>query len=78
MFYTYVLRSLKDKKLYIGFSEDLRKRFDEHSRGLVDATRDRRPLTLIYYEACENKQRAIERERYFKTGFGRRYLKDRI
>jgi putative endonuclease len=78
MFYTYILKSKKDDKLYIGFCENLKKRVIEHNNGFVNATKNRRPLILIYYEACENKVRALEREKYFKTGFGRRFLKKRI
>ena len=78
MFYTYVLKSEKDKKLYVGFSKDLRKRIDEHNNGLVPATKNRYPLVLIYYEACTDKKSALAREKYFKTGFGRRFLKNRL
>jgi putative endonuclease len=78
MFYTYVLKSEKDKKLYVGFSEDLRKRIGEHNNGLVPATKNRVPLILTYYEACMDKKSALAREKYFKTGFGRRFLKNRL
>ncbi len=78
MFYTYVLESTVDKKLYIGFTGNLKKRVSEHNQGQVMATKSRRPLILIYYEACLNEGKAIKREKYFKTGFGRRYLKERI
>jgi putative endonuclease len=78
MYYTYVLKSLKDQKLYIGYSADLKQRMREHNSGHVEATKNRRPLTLVYYEACLSEMRAVEREKYFKTGFGRRYLKSRI
>ena len=78
MYYTYVLRSLNDDKFYVGYTEDLRKRYNEHSRGLVDATKGRRLLELVYYEACKDKNKALERERYFKTGFGRRFLINRV
>ncbi|MFH1536701.1 MAG: GIY-YIG nuclease family protein [Patescibacteria group bacterium] len=78
MYYTYVLESQKDSKYYIGFTDDLNKRFDEHNKGLVPATKNRRPFKLVYYEACQNKEKAIKREKYFKTGFGRRFLKNRI
>lgn len=78
MFYTYVLKSKKDNKIYIGFTSDLKKRIGEHINGDVEAIRNRRPLELIYYEACKNKDKALEREKYFKTGFGRRFLKKRI
>jgi len=78
MFYTYVLKSLKDCKLYVGWTDDLKGRFAKHSDGKVFATKWRRPLKLIYYEACLSKEAAIAREKYFKTGFGRRFLKSRL
>ncbi|MDP3994181.1 MAG: GIY-YIG nuclease family protein [bacterium] len=78
MYYTYVLVSKKDEKQYIGWTDDLRHRVDQHNKGLVNATKNRRPLTLEYYEACRSKSKAIAREKYFKTGFGRRYLKNRF
>ena len=64
MYYTYVLQSEKDRKFYIGFTKDLRQRFKEHAKGLVESTKNRRPLKLIYYEAClsqedETKERNI-------------------
>jgi len=78
MFYTYVLMSKRDKEFYVGFTKDLKKRLDEHERGLVASTARKRPLRLIYYEACLNENDAITREKYFKTGFGRRFLRNRI
>lgn len=78
MNYTYVLKSEKDEKLYIGWTNDLKNRILEHSSGRVIATKDRRPLKLVYYEACLDKEKAIKREKFFKMGFGRRFLKSRI
>ncbi|MEK7593039.1 MAG: GIY-YIG nuclease family protein [Patescibacteria group bacterium] len=78
MFYTYVLQSSKDKELYIGYSADLRNRLNAHNSGVVEATRSRKPFTLVYYEACLDETKAIKREKYFKTGFGRRFLQSRI
>lgn len=78
MFYTYVLKSRIDNKLYIGSTNDLKKRIKEHFGGKVDSTKYRLPLELIYYEACLNKINAHKREKYFKTGYGRRFLKDRV
>ena len=78
MFYTYVLRSKKDGKVYVGWTIDLEKRLHNHKKGLVDATKNRLPLELIYYEACLAKEKAIAREKQLKTGFGRAYLKRRI
>ncbi len=77
-FYTYVLKSFKDDKLYIGFTDNLKNRILKHNKGLVESTKSRRPLELIYYEACLNEKNALKREKYFKTGFGRRFLKTRI
>ena len=78
MFYTYVLKSKKDHKLYVGWTGDIHERFQKHQNGEVESTKYRRPLTLVYYEACLSRERAIAREKYFKTGFGRRYLKERL
>ncbi len=77
MYFTYVLVSKKDSNLYIGFCIDLKKRMNEHNQGLVVSTKHRRPMELIYYEACKNKKDAIKREKVLKTGFGRVYLKKR-
>ncbi|RJQ24682.1 GIY-YIG nuclease family protein [Candidatus Parcubacteria bacterium] len=78
MFYTYVLKSKRDDKLYVGHSDNLKNRIQKHNKGLVKSTKDRRPLQLMYYEACLNESKSIKREQYFKTGFGRRFLKNRI
>jgi len=78
MYYVYVLRSRKDNQFYTGFAEDLKKRLDQHNKGYVEATRDRTPLDLIYYEACLSKYDAFKREKYLKTSYGKRYLKNRL
>ena len=78
MYYTYVLKSKKDEKFYIGFTENLKRRFEEHNKGLVASTRIRRYFILVYYEACLTEKDAVKREKYFKTGFGRRFLKNRL
>ena len=78
MFYVYVLQSKKDGKWYTGYADDLRKRFQEHNKGLVYATKKRRPFQIIYYEASRNEQDAKMREVYLKTGMGKRYIKNRL
>ncbi|MFA5828726.1 MAG: GIY-YIG nuclease family protein [Candidatus Shapirobacteria bacterium] len=79
MFYfTYVLRSLKDDGIYIGYTNNLKHRLKLHNSGKVIATRDRLPVILVYFEGCTNKELAIKREKTLKTGFGRKYLKTRI
>ena len=79
MFYfTYVLYSIKDGKFYIGHATDLKNRVKEHQQGVVSSTRPRRPLKLVYFEACLDLNLAVKREKCFKTGFGRRFLKSRL
>lgn len=73
--YVYVLFSLKDKQLYIGFTTDLRQRFSQHQSGKVTSTKQRLPVSLIYYEAYKNVIDAKKREKYLKSGFGRSQLK---
>ena len=92
MFYVYVLKSKKDPSLfrnkrvrehYIGFTVDLRERIKKHSNGLVQSTKNLRPLVLIYYEAYRSKTDALIREKQLKRfakGFGslRRRLKESL
>ncbi|MDH4330233.1 MAG: GIY-YIG nuclease family protein [Candidatus Moranbacteria bacterium] len=75
MHYVYILKSLKDLKLYTGQTSDLKRRFNEHQKGKVQSTKHRRPLSLIFYEAFKEKEDAMRRERYFKTTKGKISLK---
>ena len=74
MYYTYVLLSDKDDHFYTGYTQDLKLRFEQHKKGLVESTRDRRPLKLVYYEVCLDKLDATKREKYLKSSWGKRYL----
>jgi putative endonuclease len=78
MYYVYVLLSESDHEFYTGYTSDLRKRFAEHEKGQVRSTKHRRPLKLIYYEACLDQQDATRREKYLKSGNGKIYLKNRL
>jgi putative endonuclease len=78
MFYVYVLHSEFDQGLYIGFSGDLRRRLAEHRQRLAFATSFRGPWRLIYYEAYLEEEDALGRERYLKSGGGRRFLKNQL
>ncbi len=78
MFFVYILRSGKDHKLYTGFTNDLKRRVWEHNHSNTFSTRGRLPLHLIYYEYCVNKEDAIARERFLKTGRGKKYIKMRL
>ena len=79
MFSVYILKSKKDKNLYIGYTPNLRKRLKEHNLGLVHSTKSRKPLYLVYYEAYASKQDATKRENNLKLRTkALRQLKNRI
>ena len=78
MHYVYVLRSVRDGAFYIGYSANLRKRFEQHEKGASLATSYRGPWKLIYCEAYLNQSDALGRERYLKSGAGRRFLKAQL
>ena len=78
MYYVYVLQSKKDRKFYVGYTADLLKRIGHHNKGVVESTRNRRPLELIYYEASIKQQDALHREKYLKTAYGKRYIMNRL
>ena len=78
MFYTYVLQSEKDGKFYTGYTKDLDLRFEQHQKGYVESTKNRRPFKLIYYEACLEQADALKREKYLKTHYGKMFLGNRL
>ena len=78
MYYVYVLKSYKDNNWYTGYTGDLRERILAHNKGLNFSTSFRRPWRLIYYEASLNEEDARARERYLKSGMGKRYIRNRL
>jgi len=74
----YVLLSEKDGEKYVGYTQNLEQRFEQHTKGQVFSTKNRRPLLLIYYEACLSKDDATHREKYLKTHFGKMFIKNRL
>ncbi|MBI4090839.1 MAG: GIY-YIG nuclease family protein [Candidatus Komeilibacteria bacterium] len=75
MHYVYILKSNKDNHLYYGYTNNLKQRLNKHQEGKVFATKLRLPVRVLYYEAYMNEDDARARERYFKTGWGRNYIK---
>ena len=73
-FYVYVLKSKRDQKLYIGLTDDIQNRLLRHNQGRVTSTKSRAPFTLVHYEIFSDRQVARKREKYFKTGAGRKSL----
>ena len=78
MFYIYVLKSQKDGNLYIGSSGDLKTRVKAHNSGKVRSTKGRKPLVLVYYESYLTKTEARGKENFYKSGVGRRLLKEKL
>ena len=79
MFYVYVLKSTKDEELYVGSTNDLKRRIKEHQNGESFSTNLRRPFELIYYEAYKKEKDARLREHSLKfRGNARRFLKERL
>jgi len=78
MFYVYVLLSDFDNQFYTGATGDLQSRLKQHNEGKVPSTKNRRSVQLVYYEACLSQKDAFRREKYLKTGMGKRYLRNRL
>jgi len=78
MYYVYVLKSFRDKLLYTGFTTDLQRRLFEHNTGQQISTQNRGPFQLLYYEWCLDKNDAIAREKYLKSGMGKKYIRNRL
>jgi len=77
-YYVYVLKSLKDHNWYTGYTNNLKKRFKQHNEEKNISIKNRRPFKLIYFEGCLNKEDAKAREKYLKSGMGKRYIKNRL
>ena len=78
MYFVYILRSLKDHQLYIGFSTDVYRRLDEHNMGSNQSTKARCLFELLYYEAHTYKEDALRWESYFKTAKGKSTLRQML
>ncbi len=77
-YYIYALRSKIDNNFYVGYTENLKSRFEQHSKGSVASTKNRGQLELIYSEACLSKRDAIHREKYLKTYHGKLFIRNRL
>ncbi len=75
MYYTYILQSEKNGKLYKGVTGDLKKRIKEHNAGNVPFTKSLRPWHIVYYAAFLSKADAMREEKFLKSGKGRERIK---
>lgn len=76
MYFVYIIQSLKDKKTYIGYSNNFERRLKEHNSGKSKSTKNRRPFQLLFTEQFQAEQEAKKRELYWKSGSGRRKLRE--
>jgi putative endonuclease len=73
MYYVYFAKSLKNSKIYVGSTSKAPKdRVDEHNRGTNSWSKLNKPLQLIYYEEFVCKEDALKREKFYKSGFGKK------
>jgi len=77
-YYVYVLKSDVDNKFYTGLTNNLMRRLSEHNTRKNLSTKNRAPFKLIYWEGCLNQKDATEREKYLKSTWGKRYLRNRM
>ena len=75
MFFTYILKSLKDKSYYYGSTNDLEERLKKHNSGRVKYTKGHKPYVLHYYESYKTRKEAMAREKFFKSINGYIWLK---
>ena len=75
MYYAYVLKSIEQEYFYKGHCHDMEKRILQHNSGMTESIKPYIPFKLVYFEEFETEKEAIAREKYFKSGAGRRFLK---
>lgn len=73
----YAIQSKKDGRIYVGFTTDLNKRLKEHNSGKTKSTKFYIPWKIIYFEVCINRMEARNREKYWKSGYGKEIFKKR-
>ena len=74
MYFVYVLQSISNLTRYVGQTDNVNKRLREHNSGKCRYSSGKRPWKLIYQEEYKSRSEAIKRERFLKSGQGRKYL----
>lgn len=77
MYFVYAIKSLKDKRIYVGLSKDPNRRLVEHNHGQTRSTKGYRPWKLIFIEGCGTREEARKKEKELKSGFGKEFLKNK-
>jgi putative endonuclease len=78
MYYVYAIKSTVRNYIYVGITNDLERRLEEHYKGFSKTTKPYRPFELLYTETVENRVEARKREIYLKSGIGKEFLKNLI
>ena len=78
MYYVYVLKSKTKDFYYKGFCSNLEKRLLQHNLGMTKSNKAYAPFDIVYYEVCNSEKDAVDKERYWKSAAGRRYLKEKL
>ena len=78
MYKVYVLKSINYNRIYIGHTNDLSRRLKEHNFGKTKSTKGYKPWEILFVEDYKSRKKAIERERYLKSGAGREFIKNKF
>lgn len=78
MYYVYVLKSKIANFYYKGFCNNLSKRLIEHNSGMTKSNKKYIPFDIVYFEECTDIKEAVEKDKYWKSAAGRRYLKNKL
>jgi len=78
MFYAYVIKSINNDYYYKGHCENLEIRLSQHNSGMTASIKPFLPFKVVYFEEFETREEALQREKYFKSAAGRRFLKKKL
>ena len=78
MFYVYAIKSLKDGRIYVGLTSNISKRIKQHNNGSTISTKPFCPWQLIYSKELSDRIAARKREKYFKSGVGKEFVKQLV
>ena len=78
MYYVYIIQSKKDHSYYVGVTEDLRQRLQEHNTGKAKFTSSRMPYEIVWYCVFKDKNKALDFEKYLKQGSGFAFARKKL
>ena len=78
MYYVYAIASSVRNYIYVGLTDNIERRIGQHNKGYNKTTKPYRPFVLIYHEVCSTRKEARAREKYFKSGIGKEFLKTKL